>query len=207
MDIEKLKRCLKCCADDNSKACNKCELEYGEEECQNLCGYAATALSALQIENQALRNAASGFKAENEKLRDEVERQRRSADNRQHLYENAERAYMKVLAELEQAKREQSRIPEGYALVKLELLEELDNFRDLGPIDRLRELKQADDEGRCVVLPCKIGSTVYSHARRLDGTDYVQETEFWWSDIPEIGKTVFLTRGEAAAALRREQDG
>ena len=40
MDIEKLKRCLKCCADDNSKACNKCELEYGEEECQNLCGYA-----------------------------------------------------------------------------------------------------------------------------------------------------------------------
>lgn len=74
-------------------------------------------------------------------------------------------------------------------------------------LDRLRELKQADDEGRCVVLPCKIGSTVYSHARRLDGTDYVQETEFWWSDIPEIGKTVFLTRGEAAAALRRKQDG
>lgn len=53
---------------------------------------AATALSTLQ--------------AENEKLRDEVERQRRSADNRQHLYENAERAYMKVLIELEQVKRE-----------------------------------------------------------------------------------------------------
>ena len=30
---------------------------------------AATALSTLQIENQALRNAANGFKAENEKLR------------------------------------------------------------------------------------------------------------------------------------------
>lgn len=53
---------------------------------------AATALSTLQ--------------AENEKLRDEVERQRRSADNRQHLYENAERAYMKVLIELEQVNRE-----------------------------------------------------------------------------------------------------
>ena len=153
MDIEKLKRCLKCCADDNSKACNKCELEYGEEECQNLCGYAATALSTLQ--------------AENEKLRDEVERQRRSADNRQHLYENAERAYMKVLAELEQAKREQSRIPEGYALVKLELLEELDNFRDLGPIDRLRELKKADDEGRCVVLPFKPPRWVYVCSTRF----------------------------------------
>ena len=66
MDIEKLKRCLKCCADDNSKACNKCELEYGEEECQNLCGYAATALSALQ--------------AENEKLRAELERVKRERD-------------------------------------------------------------------------------------------------------------------------------
>ena len=57
-----------------------------------MCHAAATALSTLQ--------------AENEKLRDEVERQRRSADNRQHLYENAERAYMKVLIELEQVNRE-----------------------------------------------------------------------------------------------------
>lgn len=32
-----------------------------------------TALSALQIENQALRNSANGFKAENEKLRAELE--------------------------------------------------------------------------------------------------------------------------------------
>lgn len=57
---------------------------------------AATALSTLQ--------------AENEKLRDEVERQRRSADDRQHLYENAERAYMKVLTELEQMKREREKL-------------------------------------------------------------------------------------------------
>lgn len=56
------------------------------------CKDAATALSALQ--------------AENEKLRNEVERQRRSADDRKHLYENAERAYMKVVAELEQVKQE-----------------------------------------------------------------------------------------------------
>lgn len=58
----------------------------------NIMGVAATALSTLQ--------------AENEKLRNEVERQRRSADDRKHLYENAERAYMKVVAELEQVKRE-----------------------------------------------------------------------------------------------------
>ena len=57
----------------------------------------------------ALRDAAtalSTLQAENEKLRNEVERQRRSADDRKHLYENAERAYMKVVAELEQVKRE-----------------------------------------------------------------------------------------------------
>ena len=34
---------------------------------------AATTLSTLQAENQALRNAANGFKAENEKLRAELE--------------------------------------------------------------------------------------------------------------------------------------
>ncbi len=46
------------------------------------------------------------LQTENEKLQAEVERQRRSADNGQHLYENAERAYMKVLAELERVTAE-----------------------------------------------------------------------------------------------------
>ena len=34
--------------------------------------------------------------------------------------------------------------------------------------DRLRELAQADKEGRCVVLPCKIGDTVYHIAKCRD---------------------------------------
>ena len=94
MDIEKLIHCLQCCArvDAHNIGCDDCGLEYCGPECQQLCGTAATALSTLQ--------------AENEKLRNEVERQRRSADDRKHLYENAERAYMKVVAELEQVKRE-----------------------------------------------------------------------------------------------------
>ena len=50
------------------------------------------------------------LQTENEKLQAEVERQRRSADNGQHLYENAERAYMKVLAELEQVKQERDAV-------------------------------------------------------------------------------------------------
>ena len=73
--------------------------EEGEQKCSpeiNTVAFvlmdAATSLSTLQ--------------AENEKLRAEVERQRRSADDRRHLYENAERAYMKVLAELELVQRD-----------------------------------------------------------------------------------------------------
>ena len=34
-------------------------------------------------------------------------------------------------------------------------LHELNAYKELGPIDRLRELKQADDEGRCVVHRAK----------------------------------------------------
>lgn len=68
----------------------KCEEYCIKDDC--LIVKAATALSTLQVEN--------------EKLRNEVERQRRSADDRKHLYENAERAYMKVLAELERVTAE-----------------------------------------------------------------------------------------------------
>lgn len=81
---------------------------------------------------------------------------------------------------------------------RLEIIKEI-------PINRLRELAQAEKEGRLVVLPCEIGSPVYSHARKLDGADYVRETEFWWSDIPQMGKTVFLTREAAETALEERE--
>lgn len=134
---------------------------------------------------------------------------------------------------------------------------------------RLRELAQADREGRCVVLPVAIGTTVYhittckDFPRVLDGTlydsngghgtatgyycpyelaencpfdaedfdcdkngnklnifedaveginidDYENYIRLNYSgavDFEDFGKTVFLTREEAEAALRREQDG
>ena len=87
--------------------------------------------------------------------------------------------------------------------------------------DRLRELAQADREGRCVVLPAKPDQTIYQwrigddcpSVSRLDGVQISGDGEITypiWNGylIPEdFGKTVFLTRGEAEAALRREQDG
>lgn len=68
MDYDKLIHCLKCCArvDAQNEGCDDCDLEYCGEECQQLCGTAATALSTL--------------KAENEKLRAELEQTKRDFD-------------------------------------------------------------------------------------------------------------------------------
>lgn len=71
---------------------------------------------------------------------------------------------------------------------------------------RLRELAEADKAGRLVVLPCKVGDTVYILHRTFDGADVVGETELWWTDIPQLGKTVFLTREEAEKALEAMKD-
>ena len=70
---------------------------------------------------------------------------------------------------------------------------------------RLRELAEADKDGRVVVLPCKVGDTVYILRRAFDGADVVGETELWWDDIPQLGKTVFLTREEAEKALEERE--
>jgi hypothetical protein len=145
---------------------------------------AATALSTLQAENEKLRAELD----EKEKYYDQMIDALAATDS----------------AELEQVKREKIRIPEGYALVKLELLEELDNFRDLGPIDRLRELAQADKEGRCVVLPGggykdKDGENALKSAMNTCFYHNNPVTRFIADAVAEK-----LTRDEAA--LRRDQE-
>lgn len=76
---------------------------------------------------------------------------------------------------------------------------------------RLRELVEADREGRCVVLPCKVGDTVYQvddiRVYALEVRNLIYDAGILAFDESTIGKTVFLTRAEAEAALRREQDG
>lgn len=89
----------------------------------------------------------------------------------------------------------------------------------IGGLDRLRELVQADKEGRCVVLPCKFGNKVYfpllgriiektvysivtfSNSQRIycDGT-----SEFFRPE--NFGKTVFLTRAAAEKALEEMEE-
>ena len=93
---------------------------------------------------------------------------------------------------------------------------------------RLRELAEADKDGRVVVLPCKVGDTVWivgtvrklysakvrtffcGHPSAVRGDDdgghihMIRTTE---CDIPmqEFGKTVFLSREEAERAIQETE--
>ena len=75
-------------------------------------------------------------------------------------------------------------------------------------LDRLADYEEAEEQGLLVRLPCKVGDTVY----RLQYVDDwekpgfftvgVAETTFSIYLLSEFGKTVFLTREEAEAALK-----
>ena len=83
---------------------------------------------------------------------------------------------------------------------------------------RLRELAEADKDGRVVVLPCKVGDTVWRIVR--DGGPHITRDEvrdMYFADdmtpcvelvggrvtfTEKFGKTIFLSREEAEKALR-----
>ena len=89
-------------------------------------------------------------------------------------------------------------------------------------VSRLRELAQADREGRCVVLPCKVEDDVYINilGRTLPFTvisiSQMSSTPTFKAQhgirlvyifkADDVGETVFMTRAEAEEALRREQE-
>ena len=90
------------------------------------------------------------------------------------------------------------------------------------PADRLRALAEADREGRIVVLPCKVGDTVYrivNDAEPHITKDLVCEIRVSASVTlvisligdriiceDDFGKIVFLSYQEAEAALEKETD-
>jgi hypothetical protein len=99
---------------------------------------------------------------------------------------------------------------------------------DTSKAERIRELLKADKAGRVVVLPCKVGDTVYEVTNRKTISEYrVKEicvelfcTFIKWDvvagfvdksifgvSVDEIGKTIFLTREGAEKALEARKDG
>lgn len=69
-------------------------------------------------------------------------------------------------------------------------------------LDRLKELVEADKDGRCVVLPCKIGDICYWIVDKG-----IYECYFDLSAANYIGKSVFFTREAAEAALKAKARG
>ena len=76
---------------------------------------------------------------------------------------------------------------------------------------RLRELAEADKDGRLVVLPCQVGTATYYI--RYPIAVYPDESEpeikrgiFTLCDLDRVGHSVFLTREEAEKALEALKD-
>ena len=83
-------------------------------------------------------------------------------------------------------------------------------FEATACVEKLAEYETAEDEGRLVVLPCKVGSTVYRILYTLafgeigDKAEkhyFIRETSFEYGMIDDLNETVFLTREEAEKAL------
>ena len=121
--------------------------------------------------------------------------------------------------------------PESVEVLKLSVMgkaiTEIKEFNGL-PVNRLRELAEADKDGRVVVLPCKVGDTLWVTGRdnvpremALEAPDIrtvcTDEDNLCMStcnrkpdgfcayrlrnDGADVGKSVFLTREEAEKAL------
>lgn len=83
-------------------------------------------------------------------------------------------------------------------------------------VARLRELAEADKDGRLVVLPCKVGDGLWTFCSHpveqvysftvtdistLNGRTMLNTSRCGVIDARDVGKTVFLTREEAENAL------
>ena len=110
--------------------------------------------------------------------------------------------------------------PESVEALKLSMMgkaiSEITDFEGL-PIDRLRELAEADKDGRALILPCKVGDTVWfktykNNARDCIGVQPHEVTRISASiivpgeivdigiPVDQIGVRVFLSETEAVAA-------
>lgn len=120
--------------------------------------------------------------------------------------------------------------PEEVTTVKVALmgktLAEITEFEGV-PLARLRELAEADKDGRCIIPPCKVGETVYFvnakqilefavvgyavdetgiswvHSEHVDKIGNTNERTF---SPDRFGKNTFFTHEEAEKALR-EMEG
>lgn len=124
------------------------------------------------------------------------------------------------LKQYEDTKRTPEQIEVLEAAIMGKAVAQITEFEGL-PIARLRELAVADQKGRVIVLPCKVGQRVFA---LLDTDKHISECEIeqiglgneigfvglepigargrnYGVALNGFGKTVFLTREEAEKAL------
>lgn len=116
-----------------------------------------------------------------------------------------------------------------YSIANFEKLQE---YKSIGTPEQFADWKKADEEGRLVVLPCKVGEEVwlivddirykceYCDMYFPDAPAYIGcikpagnkcpggiiPVYFDMSMLPNVGKTVFLTREAAQAALEAQEE-
>ena len=116
--------------------------------------------------------------------------------------------------------------PESVEALKLSMMgkaiAEIKEFNGL-PVDRLRELAEADKDGRLVVLSCKVGDTVWFNTYKDNGKTCIgirphkvistgayitAEGEILPVELPvsRFGENWFRTREEAEAALEEMKE-
>ena len=90
----------------------------------------------------------------------------------------------------------------------------------LALLNRIRDLAKADKDGRLVVLPCKVGDTLFRvfageiFEHRVGSMKYFATQGRWDVETypfcpcveSSIGKTIFLTREEAEKSLEAMKD-
>lgn len=110
--------------------------------------------------------------------------------------------------------------PESVEALKLSMMgkaiSEITEFDGL-PIDRLRELAEADKDGRALILPCAPDAIYWEKVSgilaqsRFEGLHVYEDGTSKYAGYgmeicaEDIGKTVFLSREEAEKALQKMQ--
>ncbi len=77
------------------------------------------------------------------------------------------------------------------------------------PISEVVELIKANDEGRFIAVPCKVGDVVYQVVDRIYSSTVrtvIYDTDNFGFDERAIGKSVFLSEDEALAEMKRRGD-
>ena len=88
-------------------------------------------------------------------------------------------------------------------------------------IDKLAEYEDLEEQGRLVILPCKVGDTIYGLHKamvceldtetigisKMPSGEILYLIDGWELDKGDFGKTVFLTKSEAEAKLKELRGG